>query len=185
MWPFIMSAALHLARHEDLFDLPENMVGEISDGELHTQARPAPVHAKANSGLGNKVGSTFRTAIGCCSALGAAMMKSALIPLRLFCCRWKGHCWIKEYAYFIAKKISKKASGRFSSSDNIWVFCSHIDESKIGSDIDQIFKKYQYKYSFSTANTNTSKPLSRISHGYNDRNKYDNANLYPSATLNE
>ncbi len=146
MWPYIMTAAPLLAHYEDLFDLPENMVREISNGELLTQARPPPVHDRANSGLGNKVGSTFRTAIGCYSALGAAMRKPALIPLRRFCYRWKGHCWIKEYAYFIANKIIKRAPLKISSINHIWGFLSNMDKTKIGSNIDHIFEKYQYTY---------------------------------------
>ena len=39
--------------HEDFIDLPENIVGEILDGELHTQPRPAPKHALTTSYLGH------------------------------------------------------------------------------------------------------------------------------------
>ena len=38
--------------YQDLLDLPENMVGEIIDGELYTQPRPAPRHSLADSNLG-------------------------------------------------------------------------------------------------------------------------------------
>ncbi len=54
-----MTAAERLARYEDLFDLPENMVGEIIDGQLHTHPRPAPGHARASSGLGSDLGQPF------------------------------------------------------------------------------------------------------------------------------
>jgi len=43
--------AKHQATYEDLFDLPENMVGEILNGDLHTHPRPAPKHARAYSAL--------------------------------------------------------------------------------------------------------------------------------------
>ena len=54
-----MTAAPRYATYEDLFDLPENVVGEIIAGELHTHPRPAPAHARASSALGIKVGSPF------------------------------------------------------------------------------------------------------------------------------
>ena len=39
--------------YQELLDLPENMHGEIINGELHTQPRPAPKHALAASYLGS------------------------------------------------------------------------------------------------------------------------------------
>ena len=33
------------AKYDDLFDLPENIVGEIIAGELVTHPRPSPKHA--------------------------------------------------------------------------------------------------------------------------------------------
>lgn len=47
------------ARYEDLFGLPDNLVGEIVDGMLHTHPRPAPRHARASSGLGAKLANPF------------------------------------------------------------------------------------------------------------------------------
>ena len=44
------------ARYEELLDLPENLVGEIIGGELHTHPRPAPRHARAYSALGGHTG---------------------------------------------------------------------------------------------------------------------------------
>ena len=38
--------------YQEVLDLPENMVGEIIDGELYTQPRPAPRHSLAASNLG-------------------------------------------------------------------------------------------------------------------------------------
>lgn len=54
-----MTAAPRPARYEDLFDLPENMVGEIIAGQMHTQPRPAPAHALATSNLGIELGQPF------------------------------------------------------------------------------------------------------------------------------
>ena len=51
--------ARKLATYEDLFDLPENLVGEIINGRLITQPRPAPRHARAYSSLGVKIGGPF------------------------------------------------------------------------------------------------------------------------------
>ena len=48
-----------LVRYEDLLDLPENLVGEILNGELHTHPRPAPKHARSYSALGYSVGGPF------------------------------------------------------------------------------------------------------------------------------
>ena len=47
--------ARRYAVYEDLFDLPENMVGEILQGVLETHPRPAPRHARASSSLGGKI----------------------------------------------------------------------------------------------------------------------------------
>ncbi len=48
------------ATYEDLVALPENMVGEIIDGELYAQPRPAVVHANAGSNLGGLLSGPFR-----------------------------------------------------------------------------------------------------------------------------
>jgi Uma2 family endonuclease len=47
------------ATYEDLFGLPENVVGEIVDGELVTSPRPALPHALASSALGVVLGGPF------------------------------------------------------------------------------------------------------------------------------
>jgi len=39
------------ATYEELLALPENVVGEIVDGELHASARPAQPHAACSSGI--------------------------------------------------------------------------------------------------------------------------------------
>lgn len=51
--------ARRLACYEDILALPENLVGEILSGQLHTQPRPAPRHAWAYSALGYLVGGPF------------------------------------------------------------------------------------------------------------------------------
>ncbi len=43
------------ATYTDLYDIPENMIGEIIDGELHTMPRPSPRHAKITSELGAEI----------------------------------------------------------------------------------------------------------------------------------
>lgn len=47
------------ATYEDILALPENLVGEILHGVLHTHPRPAPKHARAYSALGYRLGSPF------------------------------------------------------------------------------------------------------------------------------
>ena len=47
------------ASYQDLFDLPENLVGEVLAGELHTHPRPAPKHARAYSVLGGSLGGSY------------------------------------------------------------------------------------------------------------------------------
>ena len=51
--------ALKPATYEDLFDLPENLVGEIIAGRLITHPRPAPRHARAHSSLEIRIGGPF------------------------------------------------------------------------------------------------------------------------------
>lgn len=52
-------AALKFATYEDLFDLPEHLVGEIIQGQLYTHPRPAPRHAVAYSVLGGNIGGFY------------------------------------------------------------------------------------------------------------------------------
>ena len=60
-----MSAPAHkLATYEDLFDLPEHIVGEIIHGQLITHPRPAPKHAVASSALGDELVSPFQKGRG-------------------------------------------------------------------------------------------------------------------------
>lgn len=47
------------ATYEDLLRLPENMVGELIDGELYASPRPAGPHTNAASGLGFILGPSF------------------------------------------------------------------------------------------------------------------------------
>jgi Uma2 family endonuclease len=43
------------ATYEDLFDIPENMTGEIVNGELVVTPRPSPKHMRSTSVLGGKI----------------------------------------------------------------------------------------------------------------------------------
>jgi len=52
-------AAKSRATYKDLFDIPENMVGEILAGELHTHPRPTPKHTRAYSALGGSLGGSY------------------------------------------------------------------------------------------------------------------------------
>lgn len=53
-----MSAVIQEEKpYERLLALPENLVGEIIDGELYTQPRPAGPHASASSVRGMDIGS--------------------------------------------------------------------------------------------------------------------------------
>jgi Uma2 family endonuclease len=48
------------ATYEDLVRLPDHLVGEIVDSELHASPRPAPPHAVAGSSLGVLVGGPYQ-----------------------------------------------------------------------------------------------------------------------------
>jgi Uma2 family endonuclease len=52
------------ATYADLFALPENVVGEIVDGELIVSPRPAPRHTIAASNLGVEIGGPFGRRLG-------------------------------------------------------------------------------------------------------------------------
>jgi Uma2 family endonuclease len=52
--------AQRIATYADLFELPDNVIGEIIHGQLITQPRPAPKHALASSGIGMKFGEPFQ-----------------------------------------------------------------------------------------------------------------------------
>jgi Uma2 family endonuclease len=48
------------ATYEDLVALPDNLVAEIVDGELHASPRPAPRHALSSMGLGVFIGGPYQ-----------------------------------------------------------------------------------------------------------------------------
>ncbi len=52
------------ATYDDLVKLPDNLVAEIIDGELHASPRPAVRHVRAGSVLGRKVGGPYDDGIG-------------------------------------------------------------------------------------------------------------------------
>lgn len=58
------SLAHRLATYEDLFDLPDNLIGEILYGQLITQPRPAPRHALAVSILSDEYISPYQRGRG-------------------------------------------------------------------------------------------------------------------------
>ena len=52
------------ATYEDVLAAPEHLVAEVIDGELHTQPRPATLHAQATSTLGEELGPPFKRGKG-------------------------------------------------------------------------------------------------------------------------
>jgi hypothetical protein len=52
------------ATYEDLIAVPDNLVAEIVDGNLHTSPRPAMQHALAATALGYVLGNPFHDGIG-------------------------------------------------------------------------------------------------------------------------
>ena len=51
--------AKKLATYEDLYSVPENMIGEIINGELIVTPRPAPRHMRAASVLSSMIGTPY------------------------------------------------------------------------------------------------------------------------------
>ena len=51
--------AERLVTYEDLFDLPDHVIGEILHGQLITQPRPAPRHARSASIIGGELVNPF------------------------------------------------------------------------------------------------------------------------------
>jgi len=51
--------AQHISLYDQLLSLPENLTGEIIDGQLHTQPRPAWPHALAGSRLNADIESAY------------------------------------------------------------------------------------------------------------------------------
>lgn len=60
----MVQSAQRFASYEDLLALPENVVGEIVNGELHVSPRPSPRHAVAASALGEELGPPFKRGRG-------------------------------------------------------------------------------------------------------------------------
>ena len=54
-----MAQAQRRATYEDILALPEHVVGQVVDGDLHVHPRPASPHARAASVLGADLGSPF------------------------------------------------------------------------------------------------------------------------------
>ena len=52
------------ATYEDLLRVPEHLVAEILNGELHTHPRPAPKHAVAASAIGGELYGPFHKGSG-------------------------------------------------------------------------------------------------------------------------
>ncbi len=52
------------ATYQDIIDLPENIVGEIINGQLETHPRPAPKHAVASSSIGAELVAPFQKGRG-------------------------------------------------------------------------------------------------------------------------
>jgi Uma2 family endonuclease len=50
--------------YEQLLELPENVIGEILDGQLYVQPRPATLHSQAASVLGEELGPPFKRGDG-------------------------------------------------------------------------------------------------------------------------
>ncbi len=50
--------------YEQLSKLPDHLIGEIINGQLHTQPRPAPPHALASSLLGMQIGPAYHRGQG-------------------------------------------------------------------------------------------------------------------------
>lgn len=58
------TSARHIPTISDLDDLPEDVVGEIIDGELIVHPRPDPPHARAAYRLGLTLGKSFEDGLG-------------------------------------------------------------------------------------------------------------------------
>ena len=58
------ATARNFATYEDLFDLPDHLVGEIIHGQLITHPRPTPKHAVASSAIGDELVSPFQKGRG-------------------------------------------------------------------------------------------------------------------------
>ena len=58
------NTALKLPSYEDILDLPDNMIGEIINGRLEIQPRPAPKHALTSSALGGELFHQFQRGDG-------------------------------------------------------------------------------------------------------------------------
>jgi len=56
--------AFKQATYQDIIDLPENIVGEIINGQLETHPRPATKHAVASSSIGAELVSLFQKGRG-------------------------------------------------------------------------------------------------------------------------
>lgn len=53
-----------LATYQDILNLPDNVVGEIIDGELFVSPRPSPRHGAASTGIAGQVHGPFQAGQG-------------------------------------------------------------------------------------------------------------------------
>ncbi|NWG72944.1 MAG: Uma2 family endonuclease [Parvularculaceae bacterium] len=56
--------AKRIANYKDLYNIPENMIGEIIDGELIATPRPSPEHSHVESSLGYRIGPPYHIGEG-------------------------------------------------------------------------------------------------------------------------
>lgn len=52
------------ATYDDLRAVPANLIAELVDGEIYTQARPASLHSRAASGISEELGPPFNRGRG-------------------------------------------------------------------------------------------------------------------------
>lgn len=75
-----MTVTERRARHEDLFGLPDNVMGEIIAGQLHAHPHPAPRHVRSISVVGNHGGCPLHIVVAYDPANRQYIVITAYIP---------------------------------------------------------------------------------------------------------
>ncbi len=60
----MLATVLKKASYEDLYSIPENMIGEIIDGELYTMPRPSFRHSNVVGGISDEIRIPFQRGKG-------------------------------------------------------------------------------------------------------------------------
>jgi len=105
--------------YKELCDLPQNVVGQILNGELVVSPRPAPKHSIASSGLGGKLFDPYQSGKG--GPGGWWILDEAEVHL-------DGHVFVPDLAGWKKERVPKLPEAAYFEISPDWV-CEVVSPS--------------------------------------------------------